>query len=64
MSFRILDSPVAITSKVLLVALSKYSSSSKCLFKEQEFMWNKEIKFGSVQLSSFGFHQCQDFYSQ
>ena len=41
-SFRILYSLIAITSKVLLVALSKCSRSSKFLFKEQEFMWNKE----------------------
>ena len=36
-SFRILDSLIAITSKVLLLALSKYSRSSKFLFKEEDF---------------------------
>ena len=56
MSFRILDSLIAITSKVLLVALSKYSRSSKFLFKEQEFMWNKESEFWLI-LHFFGFHQ-------
>ena len=48
MSFRTLDSLIAIISKVLLVALSKYSRSSKFLFKKQEFMWNKESEFGSI----------------
>ena len=47
-SFRILDSLIAFRSKVLLVALSRYSRSSKFLFKEQEFMWNKESEFGSI----------------
>ena len=39
-SFSILDSLIAITSKVLLavVALSKHSRSSKLLFKEREFV--------------------------
>ena len=45
-SLIILDSLISITSKVLLVALSKYSRSSKFLFKEQEFMLNKEKDFG------------------
>ena len=48
MSFRTLDSLIAIISKVLLVALSKYSRSSKFLFKKQGFMWNKESEFGSI----------------
>ena len=48
MSFRILDPLIAIISKVLLVVLSKYSRSSKFLFREQEFMWNKESEFGSI----------------
>ena len=48
MPFRILDLLIAITSKILLVALSKYSRSSKFLFREQEFMWNKESEFGSI----------------
>ena len=46
-SFMTSDSLIAITSKVLLVALSKYSRSSKCSFK-QEFMWNKETEFGLI----------------
>ena len=46
MSFRILDLLIAITSKFLLVALSKYSRSSKFLFKKQDFMWSKENEFG------------------
>lgn len=44
-SFMIFDSLIAMTSKVLVVALSKYSSYSKLLFKEQEFLWNKENEF-------------------
>ena len=48
MSFRIVDSLLAITSRVLSVALSKYSDSSKFLFKEKEFMWNKESEFCSI----------------
>ena len=47
-SFIILDSLIATTSNVLLAALSKYSRFSKCLLKEQEFMWNKESEFGSI----------------
>lgn len=47
-SFMIFNSLIAMTSKVLVVALSKYSSYSKLLFKEQEFMWNKETEFGSI----------------
>ena len=47
-SFRILDSLIAFTSKFLLVALNKYSRSLKFLFKEQEFMRNKESEFSSI----------------
>ena len=61
-SFRILDSLIAITSKALLVTLSKYSGTSKFLFKEQEFTCGiKEVNL--VQFSSYRFHQYQDFYS-
>ena len=47
-SFRILDSLITIISKALLVTLSKYSRTSKFLFKEQEFTWNKGSEFGSI----------------
>ena len=47
MSFRILDLLIGITSKILLVALKKYSRSSKFLCKEQDFIWNKESEFAS-----------------
>ena len=47
-SFRILDSLIGITSKSLLVTLSKYSRSSKFLFKEQDFICSKESEFGST----------------
>ena len=36
-SFRILDSLIAITSKVLFIALSKYLRSSTFLFEEKDF---------------------------
>ena len=37
-SLSILVSKIAIMSKLILVDLIKYSSSSKCLFKEQVLM--------------------------
>ena len=40
-SFRILDSLIAFK-----IFISKFTS--KFLFKEQEFMWNKESEFGSI----------------
>ena len=48
---------MTIISEVLSVALSKYSRSSKFLFKEQEFTWNKTSEFDSI-FHLFGFHQC------
>ena len=38
----IMFSEIAIKSKLVLVVLSKYSRSSKCLDKEYVLIWNKE----------------------
>ena len=54
-SFRILDSLIAITSKVLLVALSKSCRSSKFYLKNKSLCGIRKVNL--VQFSSFGFHQ-------
>ena len=61
MSFRVLDSLIAITSKVLLVSLSKYSSFQNVYLGNKSLFGIEKVNLG--QFSSVGFHQYQDFYS-
>ena len=61
MSFRVLDSLIAITSKILLVPLSKYSSFQNVYLGNKSLFGIEKVNLG--QFSSVGFHQYQDFYS-
>ena len=42
-----------VSFKVLLVALSKNLRYSEILFREEEFMWNKESEFGIFIILDF-----------
>ena len=61
MSFRVLDSLIAVTSKVLLVPLSKYSSFQNVYLGNKSLFGIEKVSLG--QFSSVGFHKYQDFYS-
>ena len=49
----ILVSVMAITSKLIFVDCSRFWSSSKFLFNEQEFMWNRDREFSLLGIFNF-----------